>query len=203
MVEYGRKIGRIEGYAKWNKGKCIENQQWQEGNWNSNQQFGAERRKKRSTRTEWRNKNSKKMRRGLGTPETTLNIPISESWGARRRRRTARNWKLIWTKNKKNFPKLAKEIDFQEVQEAQRVQRNWTQGGTRKDISYLITQDYPGWCGSVDWVPVCESKGHQFDSQSRPYPWVLGQVPHMGHMRGNQTLMFLSLSPSFPLSKNK
>ena len=27
---------------------------------------------------------------------------------------------------KENFPNLAKEIDFQEVQEAQRVQRSWT-----------------------------------------------------------------------------
>ena len=40
--------------------------------------------------------------------------------GARRRER-ARNWKLIWTNNEGNFPNLAKERDFQEVQEAQRV----------------------------------------------------------------------------------
>ena len=33
---------------------------------------------------------------------------------------------------KENFPSLAKEIDFQEVQEAQRVQRSWTQGGTHQ-----------------------------------------------------------------------
>ena len=34
---------------------------------------------------------------------------------------------------KENFPNLANEIDFQEVQEAQIVpsQRSWTQGGTR------------------------------------------------------------------------
>ena len=24
----------------------------------------------------------------------------------------------------------------------------------------------PGWCGSVDWVPACEPKGHWFDSQT-------------------------------------
>ena len=29
---------------------------------------------------------------------------------------------------KENFPNLAKEIDFQEVQKAQRAQRSWTQG---------------------------------------------------------------------------
>ena len=36
---------------------------------------------------------------------------------------------------KENFPNLAKEIDFQEVQEAQRVQRSWTQGGTHQGTS--------------------------------------------------------------------
>ena len=30
MVEYGHKIeGKSEGYEKWNKGKCTDNQQWQ------------------------------------------------------------------------------------------------------------------------------------------------------------------------------
>ena len=33
----------------------------------------------------------KKMRRGLGTSKTTLNIPISESYGCQRRRGRARN----------------------------------------------------------------------------------------------------------------
>ena len=36
---------------------------------------------------------------------------------------------------KENFPHLAKEIDFQEVQEVQRVPRSWTQGGTHQDTS--------------------------------------------------------------------
>ena len=36
---------------------------------------------------------------------------------------------------KENFPSLAKEIDFQEVQEAQTVQRSWTQGGTHQGTS--------------------------------------------------------------------
>ena len=38
---------------------------------------------------------------------------------------------------KENFPNLAKEIDFQEVQEAQRVPRSWTQGGTHQGTSSL------------------------------------------------------------------
>ena len=33
---------------------------------------------------------------------------------------------------KENFPNLAKEIDFQEVQEAQESQRSWTQGSTHQ-----------------------------------------------------------------------
>ena len=37
--------------------------------------------------------------------------------GARRRRGRAKNWKLIWTNNEREL----QEIDFQEVQEAQRV----------------------------------------------------------------------------------
>ena len=40
---------------------------------------------------------------------------------AKRRRGRARNWKLIWKNNEGELLHLAKEIDFQEVQEAQRV----------------------------------------------------------------------------------
>ena len=36
---------------------------------------------------------------------------------------------------KENFPSLAKEIDFQEVQEAQRVPKIWTQGSTHQGTS--------------------------------------------------------------------
>ena len=47
--------------------------------------------------------------------------------------------------------------------------------------------------GSPVWFPV------------RAHAWVVGQLSSGGHMRGNHTLMFLSLSFSFPspLSKNK
>ena len=38
----------------------------------------------------------------------------------------------------------------------------------------------------------------------RAHVWVAGQVPSRGRMRGNHTLMFLSLSPSLPFrSKTK
>ena len=41
--------------------------------------------------------------------------------GARRKRTTARNWKLIWTNNEGELPHLVTERDFQEIQRAQRV----------------------------------------------------------------------------------
>ena len=41
---------------------------------------------------------------------------------------------------KENFPNLLKEIHFQEVQEAQRSQRSWTQTGTHQGTSSL---NYP------------------------------------------------------------
>ena len=36
---------------------------------------------------------------------------------------------------KENFPNLAQEIDFQEVQQAQRVPKNWTQGSAHQGTS--------------------------------------------------------------------
>ena len=36
---------------------------------------------------------------------------------------------------KENVPNMAKEIDFQEVREAQESQRSWTQGGTHQGTS--------------------------------------------------------------------
>ena len=36
---------------------------------------------------------------------------------------------------KENFPNLAKETDFQDVQEAQRALKSWTQGSTHQDTS--------------------------------------------------------------------
>ena len=47
-------------------------------------------------------------------------------------RERVRNGKLFEKIMKENIPNLAKEIDFQEVQEAQ---RSWTQGGTHQGTS--------------------------------------------------------------------
>ena len=41
---------------------------------------------------------------------------------------------------KENFPNLVKEIDFQEVQEAQKIPKNLTQGGTYQGTSQLSYQ---------------------------------------------------------------
>ena len=38
-------------------------------------------------------------------------------------------------KHKENSPNVAKEIDFQEVQEAKRVLKSWTQGSTHQGTS--------------------------------------------------------------------
>ena len=43
------------------------------------------------------------------------------------------------------------------------------------------------------------NQSHWFDSQSA-HTCVVGQIPSRGHMRGNHTLIFLSLSSSLPLS---
>ena len=61
------------------------------------------------------------MRRGLGTSGTTSNAPTSESYGAEGEEEEQETESLFEQIMKENFPNLAKEIDFQEVQEAQRV----------------------------------------------------------------------------------
>ena len=59
------------------------------------------------------------MRRGLlGTSGTTLNIPTSKSEGEEEEQEMENLFENIM---KENFPNLAKEIHFQEVQETQRV----------------------------------------------------------------------------------
>ena len=57
---FSHKQKKDNKFEKWNKEKYTGNQQWREANWESNQWFGAEGKNKHSTRTEWRNKNSKK-----------------------------------------------------------------------------------------------------------------------------------------------
>ena len=63
----------------------------------------------------------KKMRRGLGTSGTTLNVPTSISFWVPEGEQDQETENLFEKVMKENFPNLAKEIGFQEVQEAQRV----------------------------------------------------------------------------------
>ena len=61
--------------------------------------------------------------------------------GARRRRTTARIENLFEQIMKENFPKLAKEIDFQEVWEAQRVPKNLDPNRNTPRHIIPVTQD--------------------------------------------------------------
>ena len=64
------------------------------------------------------------MRRGLETSWATLNVPTSESKGCQKENRKSKKLKTYLKKiMKEKFPNLLKEIDFQEVQETQRVSK--------------------------------------------------------------------------------
>ena len=61
LAEYGHKIEeKVKAMKSEIKEKYTGNQQGREGNLDSYQQFGTEERNKHSTRTEWKNKKSKK-----------------------------------------------------------------------------------------------------------------------------------------------
>ena len=76
------------------------------------------------------------MRRGLETSGTTLNIPPSKSFGVPEGEVEGQEIENLFEQiMKENFPSLAKEIDFQEVQEARDSQRSWTQGSTHQGTS--------------------------------------------------------------------
>ena len=93
------------------------------------------RRKKHSTRTERRNKNSKNEERfrNLWDNFKHTNIQIIRVPEGEEEEQEIEN--LFENITKKNSPNLAKEIDFQEVQEAQRVPKKLDQGGTHQGTS--------------------------------------------------------------------
>ena len=56
--------------------------------------------------------------------------------------------------------------------------------------------------GVAQWIEHgLQTKESSVQFPVRAHAWVAGHVPSGDHMRGNQTLIFLS--PSLPLSKNK
>ena len=63
-----------------------------------------------------------------------------------------------------------------------------------------------GWCGSVDWMPVCKPKGHQFNSQSGHMPGLQARSPVGGAWEATTDWCFspsLSLSLTLSLKINK
>ena len=63
----------------------------------------------------------------------------------------------------------------------------------------------PGWCGSMAWAPTCHLRGYLFDSQSGHMPGLQARSPAGGvreatNRCSSHTSMFLSLSPSCPIS---
>ena len=80
------------------------------------------RKKETSNQKRMKKQEFKKMRRGLGTSRTSLNVPTPKLYGCQKeKRKNKKNENLFEQIMKENFPNLAKEIDFQEVQEAQRI----------------------------------------------------------------------------------
>ena len=109
---------KSEGYPKWNKEKYTGNQDLRKGNWDSNQLFGAKGRNKHTTRTEEETriqKNEERLR-NLWDNFKHSNIRIIRAPEGEEESQETEN--LFEKIMKENFPDLAKEIDFQEVQEA-------------------------------------------------------------------------------------
>ena len=59
----------------------------------------------------------------------------------------------------------------------------------------------PGWCGSVDWVQACESKGHPFDSRSGHMPGLWARFPVVGAWEATTHWCFSPSPPPFPSLK--
>ena len=98
------------------------------------------RKKERSNKKRMKKQEFGKMRRDLGTSKTSLNLPTSESQGVPEGEKEKQDIENLFEQiMKENFPNLAKEIDFQEVQEAQRVPKKLD---PRKNTHNYITQDY-------------------------------------------------------------
>ena len=81
--------------------------------------------------------------------------------------------------------------------EIQKISRKITMPGIQSKLIRYV----PGWCGSADWVPAYEPKGHQLDSQSGHMPGLWSRSP-VGAVQEQTTHWCFSPSvpPSFPLS---
>ena len=113
MVEYGYKNrGRSEGYEKWNTGNNRDGKETrtQINNLDQKEEINIQLDQERKTRTL---KNEERLR------NLQDNFKCSDFWIIGMPER-ARNWKLIWKNNERNFLNLVKEIDVH-IYEAQRV----------------------------------------------------------------------------------
>ena len=69
---------------------------------------------------------------------------------------------------------------------------------------HFIKNLKPALAGVAQWIEHgLGTKGLPVQFQVRTYAWVAGQVPSRGHTRGNHTLIFISLSFSFPCPLSK
>ena len=139
LVEYGRKI---EGKVKTMKSEIKENAQ---GTNSDRKESGNEindlyQKEEINIRSRMKKQEFKKTRRGLGTSTTSLNVPTSES-GVPEGEEEAQEIGNLFAKIMENFPNLAEEIDFQEVQEAQSPKEAGPKEEHTKAHHNYITQD--------------------------------------------------------------
>ena len=92
------------------------------------------RKKETSNQKRMKKQEFKKMRRGLGTSRISLIWSNIQIIGVPEREEEDQEIENLFEQIMKNLPNLAKEIDFQKVQEAQRVPKSWTQGSTHQGI---------------------------------------------------------------------
>ena len=114
MAEYGHKLEEeVKAMQSEIKNIYTGNQQWREGNWDSNQWFGAKGRNKHSTRTEWRNNNTKIKERLRNLWDNFKHSKI-QIIGVPEGEKEEQEIETLFEKiMKENFPNLANEIDIQ------------------------------------------------------------------------------------------
>ena len=128
-----------EGYAKRNKEKWTGNQEWWEGNWSNSVDQKEERNIQPEKNEETKIQKNEEKLRNLQDIFKHSNIRII---GVPEREEEQKIENLFEQIIKENFPNLAKKIDFQEVQEAQRVPK-------KLDPCLLYTSD-----AADDWLVV-------------------------------------------------
>ena len=125
-----------EGYPKWNKAKHSGNQQWQEGN--RTQGNDLEQKEEMNIQLEQNEKTriQKNEDRLLNLWENLKcsNIQIIGVQEGEEQQQEIEH--LFEQTMKENFPSLVKEIDFHEVQEAQRVPKKLDPHQSTSSLSY-------------------------------------------------------------------